>query len=57
MKFNFPLVSFDVAAPNFLQVFVKSRNWLVYVELAEMLFSEFYKVDFSSQLTTEDTVS
>ena len=57
MKFNFPLSSFNVATPNFLQVFIKSGNWLVNVELAEMLFSEFYKVVFSSQLTTEDTVS
>ena len=38
IKLNIPLVSFKVAAPNFLQVFVKSRNWLVDVQLAEMLF-------------------
>ena len=38
IKLNIPLVSFKVAAPNFLQVFVKSRNWLVDVQLTEMLF-------------------
>ena len=57
MNSHIPLVSFNMVTPNSLQFFIKIRNWLVYVELAEMLFSEFYKVEFSSQLTTEDTVS
>ena len=40
MKSNIPLVRFNVTAPNFLQFIIKSRNWLVDVELTEMLFSE-----------------
>ena len=37
MKGHVPLVSVNVLAPHFLQFFIKSRNWLVNVELTEML--------------------
>ena len=37
MKGHIPLVSVNVLAPHSLQFFKKSRNWLVNVELTEML--------------------
>ena len=31
------MVSFDVTHPNFLKMFIENRNWLVDVQLTEML--------------------
>ena len=37
MKGHIPLVIFNVVAPNFLQICIENRNWLVNMQLTEIL--------------------